>query len=274
MIVRLDKEQVKIERRKLLSDDVFVVFHDVLKEWQQGGITELTPAELFLSAKSFSEAVVTLPDAMEGLEDEIDDLVEEASGEDDAMIITMMASGILYALGTHRLGFDAPSVIKAIYVRWNDHHLFFPFLEEGVKKEQARWLEGKKTHLLMYELEEINKEKPKLEETRGFVKSFVDNCMSLTGDAIEKILVPLMSTNENYNNAFDDDVNRLKKKLGIKTEPKIQSTNIFEKDSSQYVVNPQSGSITNVGCDQKDSEFKTSFPLQESAPTLIGKETK
>ena len=30
MIVRLDKEQAKQERRKLLADDVYVIFSDVL----------------------------------------------------------------------------------------------------------------------------------------------------------------------------------------------------------------------------------------------------
>lgn len=221
MIVHLEPEQAKEERRRLLGDDVFVIFHDALREWQRKGFTQMASSELFLSAKAFAKMLLGLPDAMEGLEDEMEDLADEADGENDAMIISMLATAILYAACSHRLGFDAASVIRAIYIRWNDHPLFFPFLDEGAKKEQARWLEGKKVRLLTYELNEINNEKPDLKQAREVVRILVDNCENLTGDAIEKILVPLMSTNELYNHAFDAEVDRLKKKLGLKTHSEI-----------------------------------------------------
>ena len=76
MIVRLDKEQAKQERRRLLGDTVYVIFHDALKAWQKDGRTTLSPVELFLSAKGFSKLLMELPDVMEGIDDEMDDLVE------------------------------------------------------------------------------------------------------------------------------------------------------------------------------------------------------
>ena len=42
MIVRLNKEQIKQERRKLLGDVVYIIFHDVLKCLQQEGETAKT----------------------------------------------------------------------------------------------------------------------------------------------------------------------------------------------------------------------------------------
>ena len=64
-----------------------------------------------------------------------------------------------------------------------------------------------------------------LNQAKEVVKIIVDNCMGLTCNTIEGILVPLMSTNEQYNGIFNEDVNRLKEKLGIKTETRIK----FEK---------------------------------------------
>ena len=57
-----------------------------------------------------------------------------------------------------------------------------------------------------------------MEQAKKVVKSIVDNCMGLTGSAIESILLPLMTTNEEYDFAFDKDINRLREKLGIKTQ--------------------------------------------------------
>ena len=158
MIVRLNKEQIKQERRKLLGDVVYVIFHDALKSLQLEGVTALSPVELFLSAKAFAQTVIDLPDALEGLTDEMDDLIEEAEGENDAMIVMMLTSGIFQAVGVLRTDFDARQVILRIYEHWNDHKLFFRLLEEGSRKEEARCLDGKRTSLLTYELDSIDRE--------------------------------------------------------------------------------------------------------------------
>ena len=49
--------------------------------------------------------------------------------------------------------------------------------------------------------------------------------MGLTSSAIESILLPLMTTNEEYNLAFNEEVNRLKEKLESKTKTNFN----FEK---------------------------------------------
>lgn len=138
MIRHLDKEQTKIERRRLLGDTIYVIFHDTLKAWHKDEITTLSPVELFLAAKSFSKVLIELPEVMEGIDDEMDDLENEAECENDAMIIMMLASAIIHAVGTHRLRFESSQVIMAIYVRWREHELFNRFLDEGAKKEQSR----------------------------------------------------------------------------------------------------------------------------------------
>lgn len=79
--------------------------------------------------------------------------------------------------------------------------------------------------LMQQELDSIKENNLDLKQAKEVVRIIVDNCMGLTSDTIEGILVPLMSTNEQYNCAFNEEVNRLKEKLGIKTETKIN----FEK---------------------------------------------
>ena len=75
--------------------------------------------------------------------------------------------------------------------------------------------------LMQKELDSLKENNPDLKQAKEVVRIIVDNCMGLTSDTIEGILVPLMSTNEQYNGIFNEDVNRLKEKLGIKTEIKI-----------------------------------------------------
>lgn len=79
--------------------------------------------------------------------------------------------------------------------------------------------------LMQKELDSLKENNPDLKQAKEVVRIIVDNCMGLTSNTIEGILVPLMSTNEQYNCAFNEKVNRLKEKLGIKTETKIN----FEK---------------------------------------------
>ena len=89
-------------RRRMLSDTVYVTFHDALKAWYKEGKTHLTPQEICLSAKNLCDVILGLPDAQEGIDDELEDLEEEASciteasGDSgaaaDAMLIEMVAA--------------------------------------------------------------------------------------------------------------------------------------------------------------------------------------
>ena len=202
MIRHLDKEQTKIERRRLLGDTIYVIFHDTLKAWHKDEITTLSPVELFLAAKSFSKVLIELPEVMEGIDDEMDDLENEAECENDAMIIMMLASAIIHAVGTHRLRFESSQVIMAIYVRWREHELFNRFLDEGAKKEQSRWLEGKKTNLLIYELMEIDNNGEGEEAVRQIIKILFTSGYSLSKDTIKEIILSINKYSIEHGNIF------------------------------------------------------------------------
>lgn len=216
MIVRLEKEQQKSARRKLLADPVYIISHDALRKMKQDGHTQLSPVELFLSAQELCETLLALPDVMEGLDDEIDDLEDEAEGENDAMLIMALATAQLQARSKKCVGIDIRKIIFHIYERLDGHDLLWPLIEQMTNKEDARWLEGKKTNLLNYELQEIELNGGGSEEVKAFMNKYTQATLALTPDEIRSTLIVLSSLNLEYNHAFDEHIALLCDKLGIK----------------------------------------------------------
>ncbi len=231
MIIHLEKEQLKQARRDLLRDDVYIIFVDALRQYHQEGYTTLAPAELYLSAKSFVGDVLQLPDIIEGIADEMDDILDEADNKDEAMLIMMVATGVFWAVGKKYKGVDSDAVIRIIYDRWVDHPLFFPMLDICAKKEQKKWLEGKKTNLLTCELESMKTDGTTEAEARDFLHPFLQQVCEYSDDTIEKVLNPLRDLNEMHSGMFDEEVNMLKRKLGVRNYNPTASVFPFINDS-------------------------------------------
>lgn len=206
MIIHLEKEQLKQARRDLLRDDVYIIFVDALRQYHQEGYTTLAPAELYLSAKYFVGDVLQLPDIIEGIADEMDDIMDEADNKDEAMLIMMVATGVFCAVGKKYKGGDADAVIRIIYDRWVDHPLFLPMLDICAKKEQEKWLKGKKTNLLTCELESMKTDGTTEAEASDFLHPFLQQVCEYSDDTIEKVLNPLRDLNEQYSRKFDKEV--------------------------------------------------------------------
>lgn len=231
MIIHLEKEQLKQARRDLLRDDVYIIFVDALRQYHQEGYTMLAPAELYLSAKSFVGDVLQLPDIIEGIADEMNDILDEADNKDEAMLIMMVATGVFCAVGKKYKGVDADAVIRIIYDRWVDHPLFFPMLDICAEKEQKKWLEGKKTNLLTCELESMKTDGTTEAEVSDFLHPFLQQVCEYSDDTIEKVLNPLRDLNEMHSGMFDEEVNMLKRKLGVRNYNPTASVFPFINDS-------------------------------------------
>lgn len=216
MIVRLDREQQKNARRQLLTDVVYIISHDALKQCKSDGHTELTPVEIFLSAQKFCDAVFDLPDAIEGIGDEIDDLEDEASGANDTMFILLLATMQMQAISGKRVGIDIKSIIHHIFERISDHELFFNLFSQFANKEETRWMEGKKTNLLDYELQEIKFDGGDVAEMKGFVDEYVRATLKLTEAEIRSNLLTLGFINMEYGHVFDEPLKKLFDKLDMK----------------------------------------------------------
>lgn len=231
MIIHLDKEQVRQERRRLLSDDVFVIFHDALRQFCREGYTMLAPAEIYLSAKSFASDVLQLPDILEGIEDEMDDIQDDAANEDEAMLVLMVASAVIFAAGKTYEHLDVKAIIMTIYKRLNDHPLFFQLLEICARKEEKKWMEGKRTNLQTCELNVMKADGTKASDVKDFLHPFLQQVCAYPDETIERVLNPLRDLNEMHSGMFDEEVNMLKRKLGVRNYNPTASVFPFINDS-------------------------------------------
>lgn len=218
MIVRIEDEQKKRqERRKLIADAVYVICQEKLKELQRGGRTELSPVEVFLSAKNYTNIILSLPDISEGIDEELDDLEDDATSKDEAVIIMMVMAAQMEALSRHHIGVDYKGTILQIFSRIQNHELFFPLLDGFANKEQARWMEGKKTNLLNYELNEIADEEGTKEEVMTIFESILVYAEHMDRNSIKEQVIFLCRYNLDHGNAYNKILLGLFEKLGIKS---------------------------------------------------------
>lgn len=206
MIVHLDKEQTRQMRRKLLASDcdiVFVLFHDTLKQLQGMGKTQLSAVEVFLSARSFAQTLLSMGEVMEALEDELDDLEDDAEGGNDAMIIGIVACAIIKAYAKAHATSVYDEVVMAILMRWNDHPLFFTMLQGAARKEERRFAEDKRNNLLRYELEQA------AAEGEVSVREMVAYAKEMDAESIKVILFMLGKANVDHGNMYDSEYNDL-----------------------------------------------------------------
>ena len=216
LIVHLDREQTRKQRTKLLANDAYVLFCDHLRQLHRDEETALSQVELFLSAERFAELLLSLPNIQKGIDDELDDLEEDAEGENDAMIISVLAACLISAQRVSRPAFDWQFAVLHILIRWDKHPLLDPMLEAAAGEEKARRMEGKKTDLLTCELNE-SLENDDLDGARALMSDIVDYNMGLTPEAIQYNLLTLMAINDKNDRAFDEQINRLQEILNKKT---------------------------------------------------------
>lgn len=253
MIVRLDKAGQREERRKLLQgkvDVVYAICHDALKGLLKEGRTAMSAVEVFLSARTFVSTMLEMGDLDEALEDELDDLEEDAEGENDAVIIMMVVSALFMAVSKRRIGFDAKSLILRIYARCQDHELFFPMLDRFSEKEQARWAEGKRTDLFAYELEHLDAEGGGSNDVRELLSWFATICDKLDADSVKGLILALGKYNNDHAHVYTKEIDALYEKLGIKGTPVVEGDLVMKKEV-QYEVNGVAEGGTGVSINDK-----------------------
>jgi len=236
MIVRLDKEQQAAARRQLLSDIVWVISNDTLRKWQNEGKTVLAPVEVFMSSQCLCDVLFGLSDIDEGIDYELDDLEDEVEGENDAMLIAVLSALQMQAMSKRCVGQDLRKAIMHIFERYGDHELFLPLVEQWTKKEEGRWMDGKKTDLLDYELQEIKFDGGGVAEMKGFVDEYVRATLKLTEAEIRSNLLTLGFINMEYGHVFDEQLKKLFDKLDMNIK---EVHNHFEAGSSNQVFNAE-----------------------------------
>lgn len=217
MIVRLNKDEANMWRQRLMlgsGDIVFITFNRCLKQLHSEGTTALTPPEVFLSARRLAATLLTMDEVDEAVDDEVDNLVDEASAiaaanaEDEAMIISVVAAAIVTVLAKSHSGEPIyADVAKALIMRWNDHPLFYPMMRAAGKKEEERLNAGKRPNLMAYELESAALEGE--EAVRKTVANLIDIAKTIDPDATKNMLLVLSRFNDCHGHKYQDEVDRL-----------------------------------------------------------------
>ncbi len=88
-------------------------------------------------------------------------------------------------------------------------------------KEDSRWLAGKKTGLLDYELQEIKIDGGGVEEVRNLFEKFVAYSDQMDKEIIKGNLLLLNLYNIEHNHTYDEVIKALYEKLGIKSATKL-----------------------------------------------------
>ena len=215
MIVHLPKEEAKLIRRQLLTDIVYAISHSALKPMNPE-YTHLSPIEIYVSAQEFAKTIIRLSDVDEGLEDEMDDLFEEAKNENDAMFILVLAAIMLQAVDQKNPTKKTKNTIIKIFKRCQDNPLYMPLLEQFAHQEEERYAEGKITNLVDYELQEIERDKD-ADAIRTVIKALITDADKFGTDNINALIVKLNKFNLDNNHVIDEELKQLYDKLHYST---------------------------------------------------------
>jgi len=213
MIVRLNnKETIRKKRLIFYHDDVFVIAHEVLRPLQG----ELDIVEIFLSAERFAnyliESRIIRTDMMSY---EVEDVEDELHDERDRKLLFVVTFLKLCAL-RHRIPVaqDVACALVPFCQRYDD---FTDLLVQFDPRERRMMKENGGINLMAYELRSLKQEQPDLGQAREVVKTLVDYATQYTPEAMERMLNPLRDLNRQYDNAFDQDIDRLRQTMNMKS---------------------------------------------------------
>lgn len=228
MIVRFkEKGEMRSMRMKLYQDPVFLIGHENIKPL----LSLLDLTEVFASAEAFAYHLtkfeVTDASLMSyEVEDVMGEFVElsasDSSHNPNDFYLFLTVTFLKLCAMRKNTPIAAPTA-RALLGYCEEYQGFEELITSMRSKEASLRAQHRLPSLLEYELKTLTEECLSLEETQKFVHELVDNCMALTPESIERILVPLMTTNRQYGHVFDKEVERLENKLGMKTTPIIHS---------------------------------------------------
>ena len=245
MIVHIPQEEVRLIRRQLLSDVVYAITHDALKQ-KNPERTELTPVEIYMSAQNFVKIISQLSDVEEGLDDEIDDLIQEAASEYEAMFIMLLASVMFQAVDTKSPTQQTHDIIMHIFQRCQDNELFNPLLMQFANKEEERYAAGKIADLMNYELKVIQRDNEGVEAVRTIIHNFMLNAGNTDKDTIKDAIVLLAQFNMDNNHILDDELKQLYEKLGFKSTTIVQIQELVQLKHVQNEVSVNAAGATGI----------------------------
>lgn len=196
MITHLSKEENRTIRRQLLTDIVYAISHDELTKIRPKH-TQLTPVEIYLSARVFVKNLLELSDIDEGLDDEIRDLQDECMSENEAMVILVISSLILGVNNKKNPDEKLHNIILKIFQRTQGNELFMPLLKQFADKEVERIAQGKIIEWIDYEFQEILTNNEGDESLKSFAQNIVNAAKEMDVDTIKHTILIVSKSNNN-----------------------------------------------------------------------------
>ncbi len=245
MIVHLSQQEITIIRRQLLTDVVYAITHDALKPMCPEH-TELTPVEIYMSAQNFAKTINQLSDVDEGLDDEIGDLMAEASSDDEAMFIMLLTAIMLQAVDIKNPTQQTHDTILHIFQRCQGNELFAPLLTQFANKEEARYAAGKIADLMNYELMVIQRDNEGVEAIRAIIHNLMSNVDKIDKDTIKDAIIILAQFNMDNNHILDDELKQLYEKLGFKSTTVVQIQEYVQNKHVQHEVSVNAAGATGI----------------------------
>jgi len=217
MIVRLNNQHDLRELRlKLYKDEVFMFSNEILDNM----LDILNIVELFASSEAFANYLIANAITDKNcIKYEVEDLENEITSEKDMFLLLSITFIKLCALRkSHPIAID---VAKSLVEYCTKYENFIPLLKALDNKEHKLPAE-KRADLLKYRLRTIEHDNPPLEEAKEVIKNLIETIEKMTADSIERLIAPLSIINQQYNNAFEEDINKLYSTLEKKTTTRIQ----------------------------------------------------
>lgn len=149
MIITLEKELEQMVRRILGGDDLFNIVREVLKSYCPEQTT-LTPTSIYVSGLNLVDVILNLPDVEAGIDDELDDLEDEAEGDNDAMLVMSMALLVIVASTDRNAEIDTKGIGKVLLKRCKQHRLWQSMAPKLDQAERHRRDKGHPVDLKTY----------------------------------------------------------------------------------------------------------------------------
>lgn len=218
MIIHIDKKEQPLMRLKFYQDDVFRISFEKI----QPLLGKMDAVSLFASAENLAWHLVSneITDHI-FVEYEWESIKMELEDEKDQFPLLFITYLKLCAMRkSHPL---SVKVAKAIAPLCHQYKEFNKLLQELDQKEYLLRKEEKLGSLLDYELCSLQTDKPNQDQAKAVVKGIVDICLGLSASSIERILYPLVKINKQFDNAFDNDIERLTHDMVMKNKPNINN---------------------------------------------------
>lgn len=282
MFKRLSKQDDRRALIRLMEEQLFCILYPTLRRISRE-YDELTPAEVWYEAIDFATQLMRMsrPDMMrEDFEEMMHDKylcfetdggnVERSEQQAQRTTFLVMAT-MLYMLATEnkdRPGNPYKPHCLMLAEATQHHELRQRFLDEVRETETEEELRGRRVEMVKMELEVESNED--VMARSQVVNNWVECALQYGEDVIKNQILLISELNAQYNGEFKRQEQRLRdalKKL-VKSAHEgdaIQAQTEFLKEiaktpKQQFTVYPQPGSTANLGCDQKNSDFKTYLP--------------